>query len=272
MAKSSPTKKVAKVARTGGGRTAKRGAQRSVFFPTMLGVVVVMGVFLIGFSRAERQPDTTRPRIGSDHWHAAIAFDICGTIAPNMPQEAEDPLGIHTHSDGIVHVHPFSSQSAGKKAVLDVWFHTAGIKLTDNELKLPNQDAKRNGDRCEAGPGTLQMKVWDSRSPTDSGRVITSDFGKLRLKDSQLITVTFLPEGAEIPRPPSESQLDRLSDVGTPTPTTVAGETTTSTPSTSTPASSTPATTGPATTGPADSTPATSAPVTTAPAPPTPVP
>jgi hypothetical protein len=235
VAKSS-TKKVAKVARTGGGRTVKRGTQRSIFFPALLTVVTILGVFLIGFSRAQRQPDTTRPRIGADHWHSAIAFNICGSFAPNVPDNGQDPLGIHSHGDGVIHTHPFSSQAAGKRATLKVWLDTVGVELSDNELKLPGQDAKRNGQPCETGPATLQMKVWDSRSPTDSGRVLTSDFEDLRLGDSQLITVAFLPEGAEIPKPPTEAQLDRLTDLGPSTPTTVAA-TPTSTPPTTAPAS-----------------------------------
>ena len=243
MAKPSSTKKVAKVARTGGGRTVKRGGQRSIFFPAFLSVVVVLGVFLVGFSRAQRQPDTSRPRIGSDHWRSAIGFDICGTFARNVPDNGEDPLGIHTHGDGVVHTHPFSSQAAGKNATLDVWLDTVGVRLTDNELRLPNQEAKRNGERCETGPGVLQMKVWESRSPTDPGRVITSDFGDLKLGDNQLITVAFLPEGAEIPKPPTEVELDRLTDVGTPAPTTTVVPTSTSTPATT----SAPTTVGPTT-------------------------
>ncbi len=251
MAKPSSTKKVAKVARTGGGRTVKRGTQRSIFFPLFLSVVTVLGVFLIGFSRAQRQPDTSRPRIGTDHWHSAIAYDICGTFQPNTPDNGEDPLGIHTHGDGVIHTHPFSSQAAGNNATLSVYLETLDIRLADNELRLPGQDAKKNGDRCPNGPGIVQMKVWDSRSPTDSGRVLTSDFGDLKLGDNQLITVAFLPEGAEIRKPPTEPELDRLSDVGTPAPTTTVAPTTTSTPApegtetTVAPTSSVPATSVP---------------------------
>jgi hypothetical protein len=239
MGKASSSKKVARVARTGGGRT-KRGQATSWFWPVFIGFVVVLGTTGIVYSRDQREPDNTRPRAGApgrpgDHWHAAIGFDICGNFAPNVADNGQDPLGIHSHGDGVVHIHPFSGQSAGKNAKLKVWLDTVGVKLTDNELKLPGQDAKKNGGRCEAGPATLQMKVWDSRAPTDTGRVITNDFGDLRVKDSQLITVAYLPEGAEIPKPPSEGELDRLTDVGT------AASSTTVAPTTSTPSTTAPA-------------------------------
>src|SRR5438270_13529395 len=113
MAKTT-TRKVTKVARTGGGRT-KRG-QTSWIFPTFLVSVVVIGLALTAFSRQQRQPDTSHPRVGSDHWPSAIGFDICGTFAPPVSDNAQDPLGLHTPADGIVHPQPFSSQSPGQTA------------------------------------------------------------------------------------------------------------------------------------------------------------
>ena len=70
MAKTT-TRKVSRVARTGGGRT-KRG-QGSWFFPTLITTVVILGTVLIVVSRSNRQPDTTAPRIGVHHWHAALS-------------------------------------------------------------------------------------------------------------------------------------------------------------------------------------------------------
>ena len=118
MPKPSGARKVTRVSRTGGGRT-KRG-QTSWLFPTLITVTVIAGTFLIAFSRSERQPDTTHPRVGSDHWHAALGVDICGTFTSNIPDNGQDPLGIHTHGDGIVHIHPFSAQSAGTVTVVSL--------------------------------------------------------------------------------------------------------------------------------------------------------
>jgi hypothetical protein len=238
MAKTT-TRKVTKVARTGGGRTTKRG-QTSWFFPTIITLTVILGTFLIVFSRSQRQPDTTRPRIGADHWHAAIAFDICGTFAANVPDNGQDPLGIHTHGDGIVHIHPFSSQAAGKKATLKIWLDTVGATATATELKLPGEaSAHKDGQQCDGKDATIVTKVWDSRAPTDTGHIVAGSPGDIHLKDNQLITVAFVPSGADIGRPPSEKQLDNLSDVAGATSTTtpgasstVPGETTTSSPPT----------------------------------------
>ncbi len=147
MPKPSATRKVTRVARTGGGRT-KRG-QTSWFFPTLITVTVIAGTFLIAFSRAERQPDTSAPRIGRDHWHTAIGFDLCGTFAANIPDNGEDPLGIHTHGDGVVHTHPFSSQAAGRNATLSKYFDTVGADVSASRIKLPNEERTyKNGQKC----------------------------------------------------------------------------------------------------------------------------
>jgi hypothetical protein len=224
MAKSTTTRKVTKVARTGGGRT-KRG-QSSWFFPALLTTVVVLGTFLVVFSRNQRQPDTSPPRIGTDHWHSAIGFDICGTFAPNVADNGQDPLGIHTHGDGVVHTHPFSSQAAGRRATLKLWLDTVGVKATADELKLPGDERTyKNGGKCGDQEASIVTMVWENR--TGEGELFAGDPGDIRLGDNQLITIAFVPKGTEIRKPPSESQLDNLSDVPGATTTTVPGATTT---------------------------------------------
>ncbi|MGH9222570.1 MAG: hypothetical protein ACRD2W_01935 [Acidimicrobiales bacterium] len=235
MAKTT-TRKVARVARTGGGRT-KRG-QGSWFFPALMTTVVVLGTGLIVMSRANRQPDNTAPRIGVHHWHAALGFDICGTFAGSIPDNGQDPLGIHTHGDGVVHIHPFSSQAAGRRATLQVYFDTMGIDASATEFKLPNDpETHKNGAKCGDRDAKVVTKVWDSRAADDQGRIVTGDPGDIRFADNQLITIALVPDGTEVRRPPSEPQLDNLSDVP--------GATTTSVPDTTTTSTAPPTTTDP---------------------------
>ncbi|HJV08654.1 MAG TPA: hypothetical protein VJ653_03210 [Acidimicrobiales bacterium] len=241
MGKASSAKKVARAARTGGGRT-RRGTTSWVW-PGLMAAVVILGTAGIVYSRDQRQPDTTRPfaaaagRAG-DHWHAAIGYYICGSFVPNLP-EGDDPLGIHGHGDNVVHIHPFGSSSAGKRATLEIYFDTVGADISDDKIELPGQDTKRNGDRCDNGPGVIQTKVWDTRSPTDQGRIVEGDPSSIRPQDNQLITIAFVPEGTDIPRPPSEPNLDALSDVAGATTTTSISPTTTSSSTTTAPSTTT---------------------------------
>ena len=248
MGKASSAKKVARAARTGGGRT-RRGTTSWVW-PALMAIVVVLGTAGIVYSREQRQPDNTRPFAASagragDHWHAAIGFYICGSFTPDLP-EGEDPLGIHSHGDNIVHIHPFGSSAAGKRATLEVFFDSVGADVSDDKIELPGQDTKRNGDRCDNGEGVIRTKVWDTRDASDQGRIVEGDPSNLRPKDNQLITIAFGPENQDIPRPPSERNLDNLTDVAPP-----AGATTTTSvdPNASTTTSSTtPTTTAPSST------------------------
>jgi len=185
----------------------------------LMGLIVVLGSAGVVFSREQRQPDTSSPlasgpgRAG-DHWHAAIGFYICGTFAPDIV-EAADPLGIHTHGDGIVHIHPFVSRAAGKNARLGVYFDTVDVDVSSTKLDLPDQDARNNGDECDGQAANVQVKTWPNRDPATEGVVYKGDPGDIRLEDNQLITVAFVPDGTDIPRPPSEPTLDNLSDLGT---------------------------------------------------------
>ena len=242
MGKASSAKKVARAARTGGGRT-RRGSTSWVW-PGLMALVVILGTAGIVYSRDQRQPDNSRPLAAAagragDHWHAAIGFYICGTFAPNIP-EGEDPLGIHGHGDNVVHIHPFGASSSGKRATLGIFFDSVGIDVSDDHIELPGQE-KRNGDDCENGEGRVRTKVWDTRSPDDAGRIVPGDPSAIRPQDNQLITIAFVPEGVDIPKPPSEPSLDALTDVA-PQPgatTTTSASSTSSTTTTSTPASTT---------------------------------
>jgi hypothetical protein len=231
MGKASSAKKVARAARTGGGRT-RRGTTSWVW-PTLMAFVVVLGTAGIVYSRDQRQPDNTRPFAAAagrpgDHWHAAIGFYICGSFVPDLP-EGDDPLGIHGHGDNVVHIHPFGSSSAGKRATLELFFETVGADISDDRIELPGQDTKRTGDRCENGEGVIRTKIWDTRAPTDQGRIVEGDPSNIRPQDSQLITIAFGPENQDIPKPPSERNLDNLTDVGPQPTTTSSSSSTTST-------------------------------------------
>jgi hypothetical protein len=209
-----------------------------------MSVVVILGTAGIVYSRDQHQPDSSRPLAAAagragDHWHAALGFDICGTFAASVPDSGTDPLGIHTHGDGVVHAHPFSALSSGKRAKLQLFFETTNVKATAGEIKLPNQDeTHKNGQKCEAGPAAIQTKVWDSRDPADQGHIVPGNPGDIRIKDGMLITIAFVPAGADIPRPPSTEQLDKLGDVG-PQPT---DSTTTTTPAAAGASTTTPGT------------------------------
>ena len=248
MGKASSSKKVARVARTGGGRT-KRGST-SWFWPVFIGVVVVLGTAGIVQAKMERQADASAPRIPcegrpGDHWHAALGFYVCGQFLPNIADET-DPLGIHTHNDGVVHIHPQRTGAAGRNARLGVFLDAVKAKVSESEIRIPGQETKRNGMKCGDQPARVQAKTWPSKeAPDDAGTIVTGDPSDIRFTDGQLITVAFVPEGTNIPKPESTPNLDRLTDVPGATTTTTPGAPPTTGPGTDTTAPATDSTATP---------------------------
>jgi hypothetical protein len=257
MGRASSNKKVARAARAAG----RPGTGRNLGWPLLVGVIVVLGVLLIVLSRGKTD-DATAPQLG-DHWHVAYAIYDCDHFIPNLTDVvAQDTTGLHTHGDGLMHLHPFATKYTGKGANIGHWGEATGLDLTDTSIKAAGID-RENGDECDDGKGTLQLKVWDS--PTDeTGHLIDKDFADYAPQEFSLLTLAFVPEGTDIPKPP-EANIEALqapSDVtGQTTLPSVPPESSTSAPG-STESTEPPATTE--STAPGDTT-ATSEPATTVP-------
>ena len=184
-----------------------------------MGLVVVLGVAGIVYSRDQRIRQLAgggaHPS-GQDHWHAAYAVDICGTIEPNL---VEDPSvisthGLHTHADGLVHIEPFvtgSSADTGKHANLARFLQgAAGFKLTSNELRYPGGKLYKNGTNCAANrPGTVQIRVWPDAKGTSSTTL--TDAAKVHVRDGMAITIAFVSGAQDIPKPASIPRLENPS-------------------------------------------------------------
>ena len=116
MARSAAAKKVAKAASTGaGGKGA--GGERKILFPAAMTLVALLGVALILVARNQRADlaPAGDPSL-DDHWHTAYGVYVCDELSPVMfPNDSSDNrTGIHTHGDGLIHIHPFVSSVTGQ--------------------------------------------------------------------------------------------------------------------------------------------------------------
>ena len=212
MGKASSNKKVARAARTGGGRTAR--GRGSLVWPGVLTLTVVLGTSLIFYSRAQNQTTTDNlPPKRGDHWHAAYAFYICDKFQPPITDQT-DPVGIHTHGDGVVHVHPTSVTSSGKNATFARFMEAAKGKVSTSEIKVPGQKTMKNDMKCGKKLGRVEARTWAAGASTSSeGKLVLGNPADIRFSDRELITIAFVPEGTKVPPPPSAGQLNALSDV-----------------------------------------------------------
>ncbi len=163
--------------------------------------VVGLGGALIFFSRGE-QAEAAAPILG-DHWHAAYGVSVCGEFLPALGDARQDTSGIHTHRDGLMHIHPFSTRYTGDGATLGAFAEQVGMTLEDDLLQTPGTGELANdGGDCGGEPAVVQVKVWDG--PADNeGRMLEADFANFAPADGSAFTVAFAPVGAELSKPPS---------------------------------------------------------------------
>jgi hypothetical protein len=230
MGKASSSKKVARAARAGGRSAGTR--QRNLLFPGVIGLIVILGTALIAYAANDWKSQTDiAPVVNEDHWHAAIGIDICDEFQP-ATAEFESPIGIHTHGDGVIHIHPFSSGGAGENATLGAYLEAAGIELTDTTLKIGDQEWKEGEDKCGNEDAELVVAQWkDVQSTDEKPALIRRDFNDIRFRENgEGYTIAFVPEGTtDIPKPESAGQLAELGAADDATATSVPGDATTTT-------------------------------------------
>ena len=289
MGKASSAKKVARLAQKGKGRKVR--FQGGTLFPALIVGIAVVGAALIVYSRASI-PNQNIPPTVEDHWHASYGFYACDEWLPDLQGNKEEQdsagqlisegfrrTGIHSHNDGVIHWHPYTSAATGRNAKLGVFLDVYGIKLSDDKLEMP---ADQGGAVYEEGvtkctdadgksvDGEIVVYAFDAFDTPDKYTTYITNFDDVRLmQDGMAFSVVFAPAGSKPELPPSAASLPELGAVdggttGQPT-TTVAGDSTVPGESTTTVAG---ATTVPgATTMPSSST--TTAATTVAPAGPT---
>ncbi len=217
MGKASSAKKVARAARTGG--AAQKRNRPKLVFPLALFAIVVFGALLVVYARAaniDAATADTAPAANKDHWHAAYGIYLCDHFNPPLTDIKEDTQGIHTHGEGIIHIHPFVAAASGLKANMKAFGNQVGLTFTDDGFKMPDGTEYKNGTDCNGKPGKVAVYKWKVDDPTAPVQVFEKDFGKINFtEDRDAYTIAILPEGAPEPppQPDSVAELDKLTDV-----------------------------------------------------------
>src|SRR5262245_49147036 len=106
-------------------RRAPRRSGGRWFYGALVVIVAAFGTGIVYYVASRGSEASIHPlapnqtkNIPGDHWHAAIAVNSCGTWLPNPPAFETAPsnpnvnVGIHTHGDGFMHIHPFYRSEA----------------------------------------------------------------------------------------------------------------------------------------------------------------
>ncbi len=270
MARSSSGKSVARAAATGGGATYR--GQMPVNWYAALVVIVLVGLGSIAFAKYhyDQTPAVVEPTTTTT-WHAALAFDICGTMEPALAASPTSATtGLTSSGNGVLQIAPKSASEAGNNATLGKFAEGyTGLTLTNTSVKYPSDKVPlyTNGEKCGTGTpdagkaGEVEARWWVLTTKTgkngeleQAGGLTTVKPADLKFANRQLVTVGFVPANTSLPKPPTSSitallqVLSGTQPVATTT-TTVAGATSTTAPSvTSTTAGSTTSTTPASTT------------------------
>lgn len=153
-------------------------------------------------------PATGGPVAYEDHWHAAVGFYVCDGFLPDLAT-FESAIGIHTHGDGVIHIHPYTEAGEGPNATLGAFLDEAGGSLEDGELEIEGETFA-DGDDCPDGPGRVQVARWDDAGAGGEPEIVTEDAADLRFDaPGEGYTIAFVPEGTEVPAPPTADDLDQ---------------------------------------------------------------
>jgi hypothetical protein len=220
MARSSSGKSVARAAATGGGATYR--GQMPVNWYAGLIVIVLVGLASVAVAKYHynQSPSTVQPTVGTT-WHAALSFDICGTVQPALAtSSASSTSGLTTTGDGVVVVAPKSASEAGANATVGKFASVYnGLTLTNTTLKYPGAKSTeyKNGERCATGTpdagkvGEVVARWWVVTTQTKNNQLVQTKGvnsaapADLKFLNRQLITVGFVPSGTTLPKPPAST-------------------------------------------------------------------
>lgn len=256
MGKASSSKKIRRVQQAGVSRAP--GQRRNLAYPALIVAIIVVGMVLVALARDSRQATASEAPTTRDHWHEAFAINVCGEFLDPPADDGPDRLGIHTHGDGLIHVHPYGAGATGANATIGVFFKQIGAVVENGSMSLKDGTTKKDGQKCDGKKAEVALFVWppQANDKTKPTKLTGADIAASRFSENGSASVlSFNPEGFTPPLPPSMSELANPSDVepgqstdspNAATSTTVAGaSTTTAAPATSTTVADKPTTTKP---------------------------
>ena len=171
--------------------------------------IIIAGSALVFFAWNARDVEALQPTFG-DHWH--VSYGIYDCTIDGFQAPLEDPqtanAGIHTHTDGVVHVHPFSSTATGNNATLGTFLEATRATIEDDVAMVfeTRPELTEAGVECNGEDAVLQIARFAPGADTPS-EVITENLNDFQFdQDQEGMVIALAPEGFDIPPPPADAQ------------------------------------------------------------------
>jgi hypothetical protein len=180
-------------------------------------LIVLLGIGSVVLARYHyaKGASGVQPTVGQT-WHAALAFDICGTAEPALTATASgSPNGLTTTGSGVLLIAPKTGSEAGNNATLGKFAKEyATAKVTNASVQYPGGVTYTNGQKCAKGTpdagqaGVVRARSWTlSKSGSELlGGKYTTKAANLKLRNSQLILVGFGPASKPLPKVPASTE------------------------------------------------------------------
>ena len=220
MATSSSAKKIARLAEASKNRKGRKvRVQGGSLFPSMIFVIVVLGVGLIAYAR-QSQDRVSALDTAKQTYYTAFGIYKCDAFIENLPDATQlvDDLatlkpGAFIESPGVVRWEP-QVLSGERRAKLETIFELYGLKVTNDSIEFPS--TLNNGEKiteidtkCGDKDATVQVVVWDTKIA--SSKVSIAELGNVRLTGNGMaITLAFVAKDVEVPQPVTVTDLDLL--------------------------------------------------------------
>lgn len=145
----------------------------------------------------------------ADHWHSAYGIYVCDEFLDPLADQVPDATGLHTHEDGLVHIHPFTPAVTSRRATWSTFGQTVGLELGAGSVTILGTELAEGLD-CGGQPATIALYEWSADDLTQPPTIHTDDLGSVRFaEDHQVFTLAIVPEGSNVPMPPSVGDLLR---------------------------------------------------------------
>ena len=156
----------------------KKGGGKLRYLILLLIVIGGWYIFSQGNSsgrNAIATPVVTRPLVG-DHWHANYSVYLCAEKQSDLPESIN--LGIHTHGDGLVHIHPGKQDETGANANMGRFFDSTAQKFSETEIY-----SKKNGAVCAntGKAGSVKLSV-NGKDNTQLGNSVPQDGDAIEIR------------------------------------------------------------------------------------------
>ena len=238
MASSSSAHKVAKLASRGRGKRVR--FQGGTTFPTVIGLVALIGLGLIIYGKASLPDDGGGAPTIANKWVAAYGFNVCNedgtnTWLPNLTGKLDETTqddqgqtvllnkgyastGVNSDNDGLIHWFPINAKdgrslATGRRAKLGVFLDNYGVGLSDTVLTIPGDDhgpydvSKMT---CAGDKPVLKVRYWSSAEAPGTYRECVTDCRNLHIdRNGMAFSIAIVPKDnrTEIELPPSAADM-----------------------------------------------------------------